>query len=249
LTKNGASWGKKERRLTENEKAQGDKGDQWDHVAFASKEKLVVSMVPGKRTEENTKELIEDFSSRVNDGQPPCLMTADDYGPYSKYILETYGEELRPEPTGRPGRPKKPYKVAPPDLLFASVHKKRQKSRVVEVDIHLGFGTEKALEEALKNSVVSNSVNVAFIERYNGTDRHFNARKARETYEFSKNVDDHVHQSWLSVSYYNFCWDHRSLRIKNESGTYRHRSPAMAANITDHIWSMEELVTYQLRAS
>ena len=140
MTKNGASWGEKERRLTENEKAQGDKGDQWDHVAFASKEKLVVSMVPGKRTEENTKELIEDFSSRVNDGQPPCLMTADDYGPYSKYILETYGEELRPEPTGRPGRPKKPYKVAPPDLLFASVHKKRQKSRVVEVyPFTLGF--------------------------------------------------------------------------------------------------------------
>lgn len=204
-------------------------------------------MVPGKRTEENTKALIADFSSRVNQGQPPSLMTADDYGPYRKYLLEAYGEEVRPEPTGKPGRPKKPYKVAPPDFLFASVQKTRKQGKVVEVDLRLVFGTEKALEAALENSTVSKRVNIAFIERYNGTDRHFNARKARKTYAFSKKVEDHGHQSWLSICYYNFCWDHRSLRIKHESGNYLHRSPAMAANITDHIWTMEELVTYPFR--
>jgi len=249
LTKSGASWEKKESHLTEEEKAQGEKGDQWDHGAFASKEKLVVSMVPGRRTEENTKKLMEDFSSRVNEGHPPSLMTADEYGPSRKYVLEVYGEEVRPEPTGKPGRPKKPYKVAPPDLLFASVHKTREKGKVVEGDLHLGFGTQKALEEALENSAVSKSVNIAFIERYNGTDRHFNARKARNTYEFSKNGEDHVHQSWLSISYYNFCWDHRSLRSKREAGRYLHRSPAMAANIPNHIWTMEELATFHLRAT
>jgi len=59
-------------------------------------------------------------------------------------------------------------------------------------------------------------------------------------------IPNGVNQSWLSVSYYNFCWDHRSLRIKDESGSYQHRSPAMAAEITDHIWFMEELATYQV---
>ena len=90
-------------------------------------------MVPGKRTAEHTQALIADFSSRVNAGHPPALMTADDYGPYRKYLLETYGEEVRPAPTGKPGRPRKPYKVAPPELLFASLHKTRAKGKVVEV--------------------------------------------------------------------------------------------------------------------
>jgi len=245
--KSGASWGKKEKHLSTQEKAQGNKGDQWDHVALARKEKLVVSLVPGKRTQENTRKLVEDFSLRANGGRPPALMTADEYGPYPKCILETYGEEVRPEPTGKPGRPKKSYKVAPSDLLFATVCKRRERGRTVKVEIRLVFGTQGALQEALKKSTVSKRVNVAFVERYNGTDRHLNARKARQTYEFSKNVDDHVHQSWLSVSYYNFCWDHRSLRIRDESGVYQHRSPAMAADITGHIWSMEELATYQVR--
>lgn len=205
-------------------------------------------MVSGRRTEEKTKELIEDFASRVNDGRPPVLITADEYGPYSKYLLEIYGDEVVPERTSNAGRPKKPYKVAPPDLLFATVHKNRQGGKVVDVNIRLVFGTEEGLKQALENSEISKAVNTAFIERYNGTDRHFNARKARETYEFSKDNGAHVDQSWLSISYYNFCWDHKSLRIRNDSdGLYQHRSPAMAARITDHIWSMEELVTYQVK--
>ena len=67
-------------------------------------------------------------------------MTADDYGPYRKYLLETYGEDVRPAPTVKPGRPRKPYKVAPPELLFASLHKTRAKGKVVEVyPFTLGF--------------------------------------------------------------------------------------------------------------
>jgi len=191
--RNGVLWGKKEKHLSEQEKAQGNKGDQWDHVALASKEKLVVSLVPGKRTQENTRKLVKDFSLRVNGGQPPALMTADEYGLYPKCILETYGKEVSPEPTGKPGRPKKPYKVAPPDLLFATVCKRRERGRVVKVEIRLVFGTREALQQALQESTVSKKVNVAFIERYNGTDRHLNARKARKTYEFSKKVADHIH--------------------------------------------------------
>jgi hypothetical protein len=85
--KSGASWGGKEKHLSEQEKAQGNKGDQWDHVALATKEKLVVSLVPGKRTQENTRELVKDFSLRANGGRPPALMTADEHGLYPKYIL------------------------------------------------------------------------------------------------------------------------------------------------------------------
>ncbi len=46
------------------------------------------------------------------------------------------------------------------------------------------------------------------------------------------------------VSYgYNFCWPVRTLRVK-EDGTWRPRTPAMAAGLTDHVWSLREWLTY-----
>ena len=75
--RNGASWEKKEKACTDEEKA--DHGDQWDHVATDAESKAVISMVYGKRTKENTEGLIQDFASRCNDGNPPELFTTDDY--------------------------------------------------------------------------------------------------------------------------------------------------------------------------
>ena len=56
--RNGASWEKKEKVCTDEEKE--DHGDQWDHVVIDSEIKAVISMVCGKRTQENTEELIDD---------------------------------------------------------------------------------------------------------------------------------------------------------------------------------------------
>ncbi len=121
----------------------------------------------------------------------PRLITTDEYKPYKKAILETYGTEVIPSRTGRPGRPKKPYKVPKNDLLYATVHKHRRRGRVVKVDTNLIYGTKKRLTKALKDSSSSKSVNLSFIERYNGTDRHQNSRKTRKTYAFSKDWDIH----------------------------------------------------------
>ena len=84
------------------------------------------------------------------------------------------------------GRPRKPYKVAPAGLNYATVHKTRKKGRVVEVATRVIFGTAATVEAALANSGVSRTVNTAFVERHNGTDRNRNARKVRKTYCFSK---------------------------------------------------------------
>jgi hypothetical protein len=85
-----------------------------------------------------------------------------------------------PPRTGKPGRPRKPYKVAPKGLTYATVHKIRKKGRVVEVVKRVIFGTAATLEKALINSEVSGTVNTAFVERHNGTDRNRNARKVRK---------------------------------------------------------------------
>jgi hypothetical protein len=219
-------------------------GDQWDHVALAVESRLVVSMIPGRRTEGQTELLVQDFARRANGGQPPRLITSDEYKPYQAAVLATYGEWVVPPRTGRPGRPRKAYQVPPADLVYAIVHKTRQNGKVTEVEARLIYGTPQALLAALAASPASRAVNIAFVERVNGTDRHLNARKVRKTYRFSKSIEMHVAQSWLSVTYYNFCWDHRSLRMRRPDGSFQHRSPAVAAKLTDHIWTIHELAHY-----
>jgi len=195
--------------------------------------------VPGARTIENTEALVEDFRRRTG-GRLMNLMTSDDYPAYEAAILHAYGETVAPPRTGKPGRPKAPYKAIPPGLNYAVVTKRREKGRVVEVGTRVVFGTVASVLLALGLSKVSRAINTAFVERENGTDRHRNARKARKTYRFSKDWRYHEAVTYLSLYSYNFCWPVRTLALRDEAGRRVERSPAMAAGLTDHVWSMSE---------
>ncbi len=59
------------------------------------------------------------------------LITTDEYPAYETAILQAYGQTIVPPRTGRPGRPRAPYKVAPQDLCYATVRKTRKKGRVL----------------------------------------------------------------------------------------------------------------------
>lgn len=201
--------------------------------------KLVVAVVPGRRTAENTEALVAEFRRRTG-GRGMNLMTSDDYPAYETAILHAYGETVIPPRTGRPGRPRSPYKVAPAGLTYATVTKRREKGRVVEVGVRVIFGAVAAVLLALGISKVSRAINAAFIEREHATDRHRNARKGRKTYRFSKSWRRHAAVTYLSMYCYNFCWPVRTLGIAGGDGRRVKRSPAMAAGLTDHVWSMSE---------
>ena len=171
------------------------------------------------------------------------LITTDGYPAYEEAILNAYGETVTPPRTGKPGRPQAPYKVAPEGLNYAVVEKTREKGRVVKIVTRVVFGTMAAVAGALGLSSASRAVNTPFVERQNGTDRHRNARKARKTYRFSKDWRYHEAVTYLSMYTYNFCWPVRTLRIKDEQGCWQNRSPAMAAGLTDHVWSISEWLT------
>jgi IS1 family transposase len=143
--------------------------------------RLVVAVVPGARTIENTEALIEEFRRRTG-ARLMGLMTSDDYPAYETAILHAYGETVTPPRTGKPGRPKAAYQAAPPGLTYATVTKRRERGRVVEIGTRVVFGTVAAVLLALGMSKVSRAINTAFVERENATDRHRNARKARKTY-------------------------------------------------------------------
>ena len=211
-------------------------------MALDPEHRLVISVVPGARTVENTEALVADFHRRT-EGRVMNLMTSDDYPAYETAILNAYGAMVTPPRTGKPGRPKAPYKAPPPGLKYATVTKRREKGRVVEVGTRVVFGTIAAVLVALGLSRVSRAINTAFVERENATDRHRNARKARKTYRFSKDWRFHEAVTYLTLYSYNFCWPVRTLAVKDDQGRWVKRSPAMAAGLTDHVWSMREWMT------
>ena len=232
----------KEANCDRTDPADDHKGDYWDHVALDPEHRLVVAVVPGGRDVEGTEALVGEFHRRT-EGRTMRLMTSDDYPAYETAILDTYGEPITPPRTGKPGRPKKPYMAPRPGLVYAAVDKVRAKGRVVEILTRVVFGTMAAVAAALAGSRVSRSINTSFIERQNATDRHHNARKSRRTYRFSKDWRFHEAAGYFTMYSYNFCWPVRTLREPTGEGHWRKRTPAMAAGLTDHVWSISEWIT------
>ena len=193
--------------------------------------------MPGKRLAKKVTALVQNVHRRL-DGRLPRLITTDGYAPYQQAILDAFGDQVTPPRTGKPGRPKAPYKIPPADLNYATVHKKREKGRVVDITFNIVFGTPDAIASALVASAVSKQINTAFIERQNGTDRHRNSRKTRKTYGFSKGWDIHEAVGYFTLYSYNFCWPVGTLSQKDHEG--QPQTPAMAAGLTDHIWTLHE---------
>ncbi len=198
----------------------------------------------GPRIEANAYALWEDFARRT-DGVLPDLITTDEYKVYREAIVNTYGIRQESPRTGRRGRPHKPRLVPPKDLVYALIHKTRDHGTVVDVSIRRIFGTQEQLEQALEHSTVSSHLNTTFVERFNGTVRQHNSRKARKVYTFSKEFEYHQAMSWFAAAYYNFCRPHLGLRNKINERWF-HRAPAMAAGISEHIWSLLEFMCYPL---
>ena len=174
------------------------RGDWWDHTAYDPEHKLVLCVVPGARQAENVETVVAEVQQRT-EGRPLRLMTSDDYPAYKEAILQVSGSEVTLTPTGRPSRRLEPEKVPPPELTYATVEKRRRWGRVVEILVHLIFGTLAALAKALRLSKVSGQVNVSFLERYHATDRHKNARKVRKTYTFSKDWRVHESKTYFTI--------------------------------------------------
>jgi IS1 family transposase len=220
------------------------KGDYWDHIALDPEHRLVLAVVPGARTLETAEELVTEVEQRLGD-EPPRLITSDELAAYATAIENVFGTPVEPEPTPRPGpRPILPARRTPEELVYATVHKEREQNRVVAVRQVLVLGSQERLDRALEQSTVSHTINTSFVERHQGTDRGRNARKARKTYKFSKDWRVHEAMTYFTLYSYNFCWAVRTLRVRGKDGCWQRRTPAMAAGLADHEWSLREWLTF-----
>jgi hypothetical protein len=214
--------------------------------------KLIVSLVVGRRNADTVVQVFTDFYGRTGGYLPEVIMT-DGYAVYEPVIIDTYGVwreelELTRQEAARFDRLDMPDFYFPEEINYARVVKLREGSRVVAVEDEVVLGSEEGVEAALAEPGPSETINTSFVERWFGTQRQFNGRKKRKAYTFSKELSLHEACTWLVVVWYNFGWCVRTLRqkVQEEPPRYHYRTPAMAAGLTDHPWTMRELLCYPL---
>jgi hypothetical protein len=223
-------------------------------MSFDPVHKVIPAFVVGEINQENADRLIAQTQA-VNDGSLHVFFS-DQRPQYREAILKAFGQWMQPERQGQRGRRPKPRLVPPPDLLYAQVVKHRRKGRVVKVTTEVVFGTPEALGAYLKRSPASRRVNTAFVERQNNTMRQHNRRFTRKTLGFSKKRYWMERQLHLCVGYYHFCLPHSGLREEIDpplptkgNGSpkkWREVTPMMAAGVTDHVWTLQELLMYRV---
>jgi hypothetical protein len=177
------------------------------------------------------------------------LLTSDKLKAYLEAMLEVFGIDV-PPPAGHIGRPRKRYRVFPEGLLYGQIDKERVGGHLVCVGRKAVIGTMAEIQTFLEQDNLSKVINTSFIERDNLSVRQHNGRVVRKTLSYSK--DWHMHQASIDFedAVHNFVRTHSSLRTELPEPRGRRRwnqlTPAMAAGITDHVWSMRELLTYRL---
>jgi len=181
------------------------------------------------------------------------LITTDEYAAYFTVIVSTYGvrkEDLEMTEAEKEeyGWDQMPAFYFPVEIAYATVHKEREQGRVVKVEQRIVFGTAEQVAEALAQGTTAPSINTSYVERWNGTQRNFNARKRRKTYCFSKELVFHIAVTWLCIVAYNFAWMPRTLRqrVHDEPPRYQYRTPAMVAGLVQVPWSLEQILRYPM---
>lgn len=171
------------------------------------------------------------------------LVCVDGLASYVTAFLKVF---RNPVLTGRRGRPKLKLESG---LLLGQVVKRYAKRRVVSVTQRVVLGTMEAISSVLKSSGGGSGINTAYIERLNATFRSTLAslvRRGRAILHKKTVLWAGMH---LVGCAYNFCWYHESLRVAAPEGVgykWKERTPAMVAGLTDHRWSMLELLSYQI---
>jgi hypothetical protein len=200
--------------------------------------RLRIGCAIGKPEEEIAPELMEQVKMHAPDEGPPA-MSSDGKGAYPKAMLETWGKVPEYDGRGTPPTLPKPGK----DWQCLQVIKKRKRGKLESVRIKVIYGYPEDVKEKL-------GCHTAYIERTNLTSRTMNGRLVRKTLSFSKELRFLKASSVLEDALYNFTRPVKTLRVElpnsSKQARWQQRSPAMAAGLTDHIWSVQELLTVVL---
>jgi IS1 family transposase len=244
----------KEEQMSAEEAIQRlSRSSQWVWTAIDPQSKLLLAIAIGSRTQAMAQRFVHQVVQVLAPGCVPLFLT-DGFKEYLIALLTHFGHWVQPERRQATGRAPKPRWMPLPHLLYAQVIKTVRRRRLVRVRHRVVFGTLAAVQQVL--AACGWQINTAFVERLNLNIRQHVAAIGRRVSTLCKGEDGLGQQLALYHCYYNFCLPHASLRQPlpqpeptNGTGAakgWRPCTPAMAAGLTDHVWSLKEVLLYRV---
>lgn len=202
----------KQKNVPEEHEGQFGYGDVWTWTAIDADTKLIPSWLVGERGVDDAFTFVSDVASRLMN---PVQLTTDGHSPYLMAVEKAFGLEID-------------YAM----LIKLYGTEKGEEKRYSPAKC---LGTET---KVINGHPDPDHVSTSYAERQNLTMRMGMRRFTRLTNAFSKKVENLAAAVSLHFMHYNFARPHTSL--KTEDHPYA-RTPAMAAGVTDHVWSLEEI--------
>ena len=225
----------------------------WVWTAMDPETKLLLSVQEGDRTLAMAQAILHQIVQLLAPGCVP-LFLSDGNPTYLPAIVAHFGHWVQLPRRQARGPAPKPRWMPLPGLLYAQVIKRLRRRRIVEVKRQVVIGTKAAVDRVL--APCGWQINTSFIERLNLSLRQRVVGIRRRSALPCKSGDGLSHQLVLFQVYHNFVLPHASLRqalaepiATNGSGSaklWQPRSPAMAAGLTDHVWTLKEVLMFRV---
>ena len=225
----------------------------WVWTAIDPVTKLLLTIDIGDRTLAMAQRVVHQVVQVLAPGCVPLFLT-DGFKEYATALLTHFGHWVQPPRRQVTGPAPKPRWMPRPQLLYAQVIKTVRRRRLVRVRHRIVFGTLEAIQQVL--AACGWQINTAFVERVNLSIRQHVAAVGRRVSTLCKGEDGVRQQLALYHMYYNFCLPHTTLRQplplpESTNGTgsakrWQPQTPAMAAGLTDHVWTLREVLLYRV---
>jgi len=230
-----------------------ERSPRWVWVAMDPESKLLLAIDVGNRTLAMAQRFVHHVAQVLAPDCAPLFLT-DGFKEYLTALLTHYGHWVQSPRRQAQGPAPKPRWMPLPGLLYAQVVKTVRRRRLVDVQHRVVFGSLEAVNHVL--APLGWHINTAFVERINLTIRQHVAAVGRRVSTLCKGEDGLLQQLAVFHCYYNFCLPHASVRRPlpqpeptHGSGSatqWRPWTPAMAAGLTDHIWTLREVLLYRV---
>jgi IS1 family transposase len=230
-----------------------ERSPYWVWTAVDPKSKLLVVVDVGTRTLAVAQRVVHQVTQVLAPDWVPLFLT-DGLKDYATALLTHFGQWMQHERRQAKGPRPQPRWIPLPALLYAQVVKVYRRRRIVGVTHRVVFGTQLAIEQVLE--ACGWTINTAFVERLNLDLRQRVAAIGRRVNTLCQGEAGLQQQLVLFQVYHNFVSPHASLRQAlakpiptNGSGSakvWRPCTPAMAAGLTDHVWSLQEVLCYRV---
>ena len=217
--------------------------------------KLRLASQVGKNDEQSARDLLVQVDERRAKKEDPLLVSDGDRS-IPPAMLAVWGKEVA-EGTHRGPRWKKPRREPDEGVLFARAIKQRDgNGRLVGIVEEVTWGDPEEVWQRLDPEGEGRQISTYCVERDNLTSRLHNSRLTRKRLRFSK--ERYLLEAAVAVedAYFNFCLPHDALKRRlepprptNGNGSpkkWRPRTPMMAEGLTDHIWTLEELLSFRV---